>query len=63
MQGDPRNYLYIYYAEFLKRYKPTYFLFENVTGLLSAKDGNSNFYFENMRNLFREAGYETEFRT
>jgi DNA (cytosine-5)-methyltransferase 1 len=62
MQGDSRNYLYIYYAEFLKRYKPAYFLFENVTGLLSAKDGNSNLYFENMRKLFSEAGYETEFR-
>jgi hypothetical protein len=29
MRGDKRNYLYIYYAEFLKRYKPYYFIFEN----------------------------------
>ena len=35
MKGDKRNYLYIYYAEFLKRYKPLHFVFENVTGLLS----------------------------
>lgn len=61
MKGDRRNYLYMYYVEFLKRYKPTYFLFENVTGLLSAKDEDGKLYFESMRDLFREAGYETEF--
>jgi DNA (cytosine-5)-methyltransferase 1 len=63
MKGDMRNYLYIYYAEFLRRYQPSYFVFENVTGLLSAKDGNGNLYFDNMRTLFRDAGYETEFMT
>lgn len=61
MQGDDRNYLYIYYAEFLKRYGPSYFIFENVTGLLSARDKDGNLYLEKMRNLFREVGYETEF--
>ncbi|MBI5143104.1 MAG: DNA cytosine methyltransferase [Nitrospirae bacterium] len=63
MKGDKRNYLYIYYAEFLKRYKPSYFVFENVTGLMSARDEDGNLYFDAMRNLFREAGYETEFMT
>jgi DNA (cytosine-5)-methyltransferase 1 len=63
MQGDKRNYLYCYYAEFLKRYRPAYFIFENVTGLLSAKDEKGNFYFETMQNLFRHVGYETEFMT
>ena len=63
MKGDRRNYLYIYYAEFLKRYRPSWFVFENVTGLLSAKDENGNLYFDNMRRLFRDAGYETEFMT
>ncbi|MBR6636177.1 MAG: DNA cytosine methyltransferase, partial [Phascolarctobacterium sp.] len=38
MVGDKRNYLYKLYAEFLKRYEPKYFVFENVVGLLSAKD-------------------------
>lgn len=61
MQGDKRNYLYKYYAEFLKRYQPSYFIFENVTGLLSAKDQYGNLYFDAMRALFREYGYETEF--
>ena len=30
MKNDKRNYLYKYYAEFLKRYQPEYFVFENV---------------------------------
>lgn len=63
MKGDKRNYLYLYYAEFLKRYKPSYFVFENVTGLLSARDGDGNLYFNAMRDLFLECGYETEYMT
>lgn len=61
MRGDKRNYLYIYYAEFLKRYRPSYFVFENVTGLLSARDEDGSLYFDAMRDLFLECGYETEF--
>ena len=63
MKGDKRNFLYIYYAEFLKRYKPAYFVFENVTGLLSAKDQGGNRYFDAMQKLFLDCGYETEFMT
>jgi len=62
MKGDKRNYLYVYYVEFLKRYRPSWFVFENVTGLLSAKDESGNLYFNNMRDLFRNAGYTTEFK-
>ncbi len=61
MKGDSRNYLYAYYAEFLKYYRPSFFVFENVTGLLSAKDEDGNLYFDDMRSLFRDTGYETEF--
>ena len=63
MEGDQRNYLYLLYAEFLKKYEPEYFVFENVTGLLSAKDEDGNSYLELMRNLFRKCGYETELQT
>jgi DNA (cytosine-5)-methyltransferase 1 len=63
MKGDRRNYLYVYYTEFLKRYRPSWFVFENVSGLLSAKDEDGNLYFDNMRSLFHDAGYETEFMT
>jgi len=59
MKGDKRNYLYVYYAEFLTRYKPKYFVFENVTGLLSAKDENGGRYFDNMKKLFQKVGYKT----
>lgn len=62
MVGDPRNYLYRYYARFLERYEPEYFVFENVTGLLSAKDFNGNRYFDSMLELFRSIGYETEYK-
>nr|WP_319487768.1 DNA cytosine methyltransferase [uncultured Caproiciproducens sp.] len=62
MVGDKRNYLYILYAEFLKKYKPKYFVFENVLGLLSAKDKDEKLYFEKMRTLFKKCGYSTEYR-
>ena len=63
MKGDRRNYLYVFYAEFLKQYKPKYFVFENVNGLLSAKDEDGNSYLEQMHDLFRKRGYETELET
>lgn len=61
MQGDPRNYLFKQYAEFLKYFNPRYFVFENVLGLLSAKDTKGKSYFAEMKELFRFVGYETEF--
>lgn len=63
MRNDNRNYLFVYYAKFLEKYQPQYFVFENVTGLLSAKSPEGLFYLESMRNVFRDVGYETEYRT
>ncbi|MGQ4613997.1 MULTISPECIES: DNA cytosine methyltransferase [Acinetobacter] len=62
MDDDPRNHLYKYYAEFLKKYKPKYFVFENVLGLLTAKDPNNELYFDKMKNLFIEIGYSIEYK-
>jgi len=62
MLGDKRSYLYKHYAEFLRRYRPKYFVFENVLGLLSAKDEDGTLHFENMQELFEEYGYSTEYR-
>lgn len=62
MVGDKRNYLYILYAEFLERFKPKYFVFENVIGLLSAKDEDGELHLSKMRALFKQKGYETELR-
>ncbi len=55
MTDDPRNTLYLYYIEFLKKYKPKIFVFENVPGIFSAKNG------EHLNNIFkaiRKAKYE-----
>lgn len=62
MVGDQRNYLYKLYAEFLDCFKPKYFVFENVTGLLSAKDKDGSRYYDNMISLFDKIGYWTERR-
>ena len=60
MKGDPRNNLYIFYAEFLKKYKPKYFVFENVPGLVSAANENGEPYLDLMRSLLRGEGYDYE---
>ena len=62
MRRDKRNDLYIFYAEFLKQYKPEYFVFENVIGLLSAKDEKGDFYLDLMRKRFSACGYQTELK-
>lgn len=62
MKGDKRNYLFEYYAKFLDRYKPKYFVFENVLGLLSARDEHGRSYLDVMRNRFREKGYVTKWQ-
>lgn len=62
MRGDKRNYLFRFYVQFLRRYQPRYFVFENVTGLLSAKSPDGELYFDMMRALFKESGYETEYK-
>lgn len=54
MKGDKRNFLFRYYAEFLIKYKPKYFVFENVLGLLTA--GNKR-YLNEMIRLFESIGY------
>lgn len=62
MVGDKRNYLFKLYAEFLKKYKPKYFVFENVVGLLSARDEDGSLHLTNMQLLFKECGYSTELK-
>jgi DNA (cytosine-5)-methyltransferase 1 len=54
MEGDKRNFLFRYYAEFLIRYKPKYFVFENVLGLLTA---GTKKYLNEMMQLFESIGY------
>ena len=60
MEGDPRNYLFIQYAEYLERYQPKMFVFENVLGLKSAKGGH---YLEEMEKIFNKKGYQIKLFT
>jgi DNA (cytosine-5)-methyltransferase 1 len=60
MKSDPRNHLYVEYAKFLEKYKPKYFLFENVIGIKSAKKG---IYLANIEKLFYKKGYKMRLYT
>jgi DNA (cytosine-5)-methyltransferase 1 len=60
MEGDPRNYLFVQYAEYLKKYQPKMFVFENVLGLKSAKKGH---YLKEMEKLFNKKGYQIKLHT
>ena len=55
MADDPRNHLYKFYAQFLKKYKPKMFVFENVPGILSASNGE---FLRKIFRSFKRAGYE-----
>lgn len=57
MSEDPRNHLYKYYVQFLKRYNPKMFVFENVPGILSANNG---IYLDLIFEAVKEAGYELD---
>lgn len=57
--NDPRNFLYIQYGKFLKKYNPKAFVFENVPGLLTANDGK---YFQDLKSHFKEIGYKIHYR-
>lgn len=59
MVDDPRNHLYKYYVEFLKRYNPKMFVFENVPGILSANNGA---YLDLIFDAVKEAGYSLDKR-
>jgi DNA (cytosine-5)-methyltransferase 1 len=59
MEDDPRNHLYRHYVKFLTHYSPKMFVFENVPGILSAKNGE---YFEKIKKAISKAGYSFEYK-
>jgi len=59
VKNDNRNYLFRFYIEFVKRYKPHMFIFENVPGLLSADEGK---YFEELISGFKNHGYSIYYK-
>lgn len=60
MKDDPRNYLYVQYANYLDYYKPKMFVFENVLGLKSAKGGSA---LVDMERLYNKMGYSIKLYT
>lgn len=57
MVDDPRNHLYKHYVEFLKKYQPKIFVFENVPGILSASNGS---FLKKIYNAISRSGYKIE---
>ena len=57
VEDDPRNGLYKYYVQFLDRYKPEMFVFENVLGIKTAKKGEP---FRDLQRLVNDLGYKME---
>ncbi len=39
MKNDPRNYLYLHYLSFIRSFMPEIFVFENVPGIRTARNG------------------------
>lgn len=59
MSDDPRNYLYKYYLKFIKKYKPLFYVFENVQGIFSAQGGT---IFKDIEKNMKRLGYTFEYK-
>ena len=54
---DPRNYLFKYYIKILNFYKPKFFVFENVQGILTMNEGN---LLNEIISIFKDSGYHVD---
>jgi DNA (cytosine-5)-methyltransferase 1 len=59
VEKDPRNELYKYYVKFLERYEPEMFVFENVMGIRSAKNGEP---LRKLTDLVEQLGYKMDLK-
>lgn len=57
VEDDPRNELYKFYVKFLERYTPKMFVFENVLGLKTAKNGEP---LKDLEHLVHSIGYDMQ---
>ena len=48
---DPRNFLFHYYFKIIQKFEPQYFVFENVVGILSSKNGE---ILETIKSIFED---------
>lgn len=56
MRNDPRNNLYLHYLRFIDEFNPEIFVFENVPGLISARNGE---IFSDFQKRIDSLGYYT----
>ena len=56
MKNDYRNYLFESYLKVVEHFRPDFFLFENVQGMLSARPGNLKIT-EIVKKEFLKIGY------
>lgn len=56
MKNDYRNYLFESYIRILNQYKPSFFVFENVVGMLSASPDGTPIV-DKIHSAFKDAGY------
>ncbi len=57
VENDPRNELYKYYVQFIEKYNPKMFVFENVLGIITAKRGKP---FADLKRLVDDLGYDMD---
>lgn len=57
VENDPRNELYKYYVRFIEKYNPKMFVFENVLGIITAKQGKP---FADLKRLVDDLGYDVD---
>ncbi|HOU30596.1 MAG TPA: DNA cytosine methyltransferase [Bacteroidales bacterium] len=59
MRTDPRNSLYLHYLKFIQEFQPTFFIFENVPGMISAKNGE---IYRDFISKINELGYTSDIK-
>ena len=59
---DKRIYLYKHYVDFINKYKPKFFIFENVKGLLSFKDITGELLLPKIIDEFTKCGYRVDYK-
>ena len=60
-EGDPRNVLFEDYLKIVNQVKPKVVFLENVSLLLTMKDGKGNLVKDNIMRKFEESGYKCNF--
>lgn len=55
--NDERNYLFQYFIQFVKKFKPKYFLLENVPNIITTSNG---FFKDEIINAFSNLGYSID---